>query len=119
VWNASLKRRMPERYGNMEREREIVTPSGFWLGMQEEPEVSLTELRSGSRRGRLPAVRTKIVPRLVENYGVMGAEIVRQVGISTSCVSKILSRTLLNFAGRLPLIAYRARRPDRSLQATK
>jgi len=56
--------------------------------------VSLTELRSGSRRGRLPVVRTKIVCGLVENYGVGAAEVARQVGISTSGVSKILSRTL-------------------------
>jgi putative transposase len=56
--------------------------------------VSLTELRSGSRRGRLPAVRTKIVRGLVENYGVGVAEVARQVGISTSGVSKILTRTL-------------------------
>jgi putative transposase len=58
--------------------------------------VSLTELRSGSRRGRLPEVRTKIVRGLVENYGVGVAEVARQVGISTSGVSKILSRTLSN-----------------------
>ena len=48
--------------------------------------VSLVELRSGSRRGRLPAVRTKIVRGLVENYGVGVAEIARQVVISTSGV---------------------------------
>jgi len=42
--------------------------------------VSLTELRSGSRRrGRLPAVRSKIVRGLVENFGVGFAEIARQV----------------------------------------
>jgi putative transposase len=58
--------------------------------------VSLTELRSGSRRGRLPTVRTKIVRGLVENYGVRVAEVARQVGISTSGVSKILTRTLSN-----------------------
>jgi len=58
--------------------------------------VSLTELRSGSRRGRLPAVRTKIVRGLVENYGVGVAEVARQVGISTSGVSKILTRSLSN-----------------------
>jgi hypothetical protein len=58
--------------------------------------ASLTELRSGSRRGRLPVVRTKIVRGLVENYGVGVAEVARQVGISTSGVSKILTRTLSN-----------------------
>ena len=56
--------------------------------------VSVTELRSGSRRGRLPAVRRKIVCGLVENYGVPAAEVARQVGISTSGVSKLLTRTL-------------------------
>jgi putative transposase len=56
--------------------------------------VSLTELRNGSGRGRLPVVRTKIARRLVENYGVAIAEVARQVGISTSGVSEILTRTL-------------------------
>ena len=58
--------------------------------------VSLTELRSGSRRGRLPEVRAKIVRGLVENYGVQIAEVARQVGISTSGVSKILTRRSLS-----------------------
>jgi hypothetical protein len=56
--------------------------------------VSLTELRSGSRRGRLPAVRVKIVRGLVVNYGISVAEVARQVGISSSGVSKILTRSL-------------------------
>ena len=41
-------------------------------------------------------VDMKIVRGLTENYGVRAAEIARQVGISTSGVSKILSRTLSN-----------------------
>jgi hypothetical protein len=56
--------------------------------------VSLTEPRSGSRRGRLPSVRADIVRALVENYGVAVAEVARQVGISTSGASKILTRAL-------------------------
>jgi REP-associated tyrosine transposase len=56
--------------------------------------VSLTELRNGSRRGRVPAVRAEIVRGLVENYGVAIAEVARQVGISTSGASKILTRSL-------------------------
>ena len=58
--------------------------------------VLVMELRSGSRRGRLPAVRTKIVRELLENYGLKLAEIARQVGISTSGVSKIVTTTLSN-----------------------
>jgi hypothetical protein len=56
--------------------------------------VSLTELRSGSRRGQLPAVRVKMARTLVADYGLAVAEVARQVGISTSGVSKILIRSL-------------------------
>jgi hypothetical protein len=56
--------------------------------------VSLTELRSRSRRGQLPAVRVKIARTLVEDYGLAIAEVARQVGISISGVSKILTRSL-------------------------
>jgi REP element-mobilizing transposase RayT len=55
--------------------------------------VSLTELRSGSRRGEIPAVRAEVSRKLVENYGIPIAEIARQVGVSTSAISKSLSRS--------------------------
>jgi len=54
--------------------------------------VTVNELRSGSRRGKLPSLRSAIVIHLVKDYGIPLAEIGRQVGISTSAVSKILSR---------------------------
>jgi REP element-mobilizing transposase RayT/CRP-like cAMP-binding protein len=56
--------------------------------------VSLTELRSGSRRGRLPTIRAELACKLVEDFGVATAEVARQLGISTSGVSKILTRSL-------------------------
>jgi REP element-mobilizing transposase RayT len=56
--------------------------------------VSLTELRSGSRRGRLPTIRGALACKLVEDFGVATAEVARQLGISTSGVSKILTRSL-------------------------
>ena len=56
--------------------------------------ASLTELRSGSRRGKLPTIRAALVSKLVEDFGVAIAEVARQVGISTSGVSKILTRRL-------------------------
>ena len=55
--------------------------------------VSLTELRSGSRRGRLPEVRAELSRKLVEDYGIAIAEIARQVGVSTSAISKSLTRS--------------------------
>jgi hypothetical protein len=56
--------------------------------------VWLTELRNGSRRGKLPEVRAQIVKGLVEGFGLALAEVARQVGISTSGVAKILTRSL-------------------------
>jgi hypothetical protein len=54
--------------------------------------VSLTELRSGSRRGAIPAVRAELSRKLVEDFGIPIAEVARQVGVSTSAVSKSLAR---------------------------
>jgi REP element-mobilizing transposase RayT len=64
--------------------------------------VSVTELRSGSRRGTLPRVRADITRRLVEDYGVAMAEAARQVGISISGVSKLLSRSLSSQSSTSP-----------------
>jgi REP element-mobilizing transposase RayT len=54
--------------------------------------VSVAELRSGSRRGAVSEVRAQIATALVEEYGIPMAEVARQIGISTSAVSKIYSR---------------------------
>jgi len=56
--------------------------------------ASLTELRSGSRRGKLPTIRAALAYKLVEDFGVGVAEVARQLGISTSGISKILTRRL-------------------------
>ena len=39
--------------------------------------VSLTELKSGSRRGAIPAVRAELSRILVEDFGIPTAEIAR------------------------------------------
>lgn len=64
--------------------------------------VSVTELRSGSRRGMIPRVRAEITRRLVEDYGFAMAEAARQVGISISGVSKLLSRGLSSRSSTSP-----------------
>jgi putative transposase len=55
--------------------------------------VSLTELRNGSRRGTIPTVRAQLSRKLVEDFGIPMAEIARQVGVSTSAISKSLARS--------------------------
>jgi len=60
--------------------------------MCEKHKVTVQELRSGSRHGRTARARAEIIQRLVKRHGLPLAEIARQVGISTSGVSRALSR---------------------------
>jgi REP element-mobilizing transposase RayT len=61
--------------------------------MCQKHKVTVQELRSGSRRGRTAQARAELIQRLVKHHGLPLAEIARQVGISTSGVSRVLSRT--------------------------
>ena len=54
--------------------------------------ISVSELKGGSRRGTIPQVRAEIVNCLVDRYGLPLAEVARHVGVSTSAVSKTLTR---------------------------
>jgi putative transposase len=58
----------------------------------QEGEISISELQSGSRRGIVPTIRVKIALELITNYGLTLAESARWLGVSTSTISKILSR---------------------------
>jgi len=50
------------------------------------------ELRMGSRRGRICQVRSQIAYELVEQYGLPLAEVARQLGVTTSAISKAINR---------------------------
>jgi len=54
--------------------------------------VSIEELKSGSRRKEVSALRARIAVGLVEKYGVALAGVARRVGVSTSAISKIMHR---------------------------
>jgi hypothetical protein len=56
-------------------------------------QVSITESRSGGRRGRMPDVRAEVARKLAQDYEIAMAEIARQVAVSTSAVSKDLARS--------------------------
>ena len=49
--------------------------------------ISVAELRSGSRRNEVSAVRAAIANGLVKEHGVALAEVARRVGVSTSAIS--------------------------------
>ncbi|RJX27755.1 MAG: hypothetical protein C4531_13010 [Desulfurivibrio sp.] len=59
----------------------------------EEEDVSQAELRSGSRRRAISLVRSRLAQLLVEVHGIPLAMVARELGVSTSAVSKILNRS--------------------------
>ena len=75
--------------------------------------VSLTEWRSGSRRGEIPAVRPEVSRKLVEGYGITIAELARQVSASTSVILKNLARSYSSSQQHpyFPLVNQRQRWP--------
>ena len=54
--------------------------------------INLKEMQLGSRRGRIPKIRSDLAYRLITEYGMTLAETGRQLGVSTSAISKILKR---------------------------
>ena len=58
--------------------------------------INLEELKSGSRRGEVSRIRSKLGLWLVEDCGIPLAEADRQLGVSTSAVSKIIRRRKSN-----------------------
>ena len=56
------------------------------------------ELRSGSRKGRLPMIRLQLAGLLLEEYGLSLAEMGIRLGVTTSAVSKMISRREKNLS---------------------
>ncbi|CAB1064334.1 hypothetical protein D1BOALGB6SA_9126 [Olavius sp. associated proteobacterium Delta 1] len=54
--------------------------------------VSTDGLTGGSRRKEVSGVRNRVAIELVKGHGVELAEVARQVGVSTSAISKIIKR---------------------------
>jgi REP element-mobilizing transposase RayT len=55
--------------------------------------IELEELRMGSRRGKIPRVRSEIAQQLIKELEISLAEVARLLGVSTSAISKILQRS--------------------------
>jgi hypothetical protein len=54
--------------------------------------VRIEEIKGGSRRSKASRVRTRIAVGLVKTHGVALSEAARQLGVSTSAISKIINR---------------------------
>ncbi|NTV25725.1 MAG: hypothetical protein HGB01_05900 [Chlorobiaceae bacterium] len=60
----------------------------------QEKGISLTVLRSGSRRTPLPELRKRLAVKFVEEYGLSLAETARQLGVTTNAVAYMLKPRL-------------------------
>ena len=60
--------------------------------VSEKEGINLKEMQSGSRRGKIPKTRSDLAYQLILEYGMTLAETGRQLGVSTSAVSKMLER---------------------------
>ncbi len=54
--------------------------------------VTVKELKSGSRRAVVSKVRKKLTFELIEQHGLTPAEVARQLGVTISAISKMMSR---------------------------
>jgi len=54
--------------------------------------INAKELRMGAKRGRIGRVRSQIAYQLVEDHGIPLAEVARQLGVTTSAISKAINR---------------------------
>ena len=55
--------------------------------------VSIEAIKAGSRSRETSRVRAQIANKLVKDHGISLAEVARQLGVSTSAVSRIITRT--------------------------
>jgi DNA-directed RNA polymerase specialized sigma subunit len=61
-------------------------------GIEKKEGVNKEELQGGSRRGRISQIRAQLAIELTEGYGLTLAEAGRQLGVSTSAISRIFIR---------------------------
>ena len=54
--------------------------------------IEIEELKGGSRRKQISRVRARVAVGLVKTHGAALAEVARQLGVSTSAISKIIKR---------------------------
>ena len=61
-----------------------------------EQNIRVEELKGGSRLRQVSQTRRIIAWKLVKEYGIPSAEAARQLGVTTSAISKLLSQSIIN-----------------------
>jgi putative transposase len=82
--------RVRQQYSRPERPSDLKRLIGQLCRKQK---VSMTELMSRSRRDTISRFRGKLACTLIEEHGISMAEVARQIGMTTSGISKMLTRS--------------------------
>ena len=79
--------------GQISINERVIKAGKIILAACEESGVSVEALRGGGRRGALPGLRAQLAKERVEKLGLTMAETARQLGVTTSAISRIFERT--------------------------
>ncbi|MBI5180488.1 MAG: transposase [Nitrospirae bacterium] len=63
--------------------------------------IELTELTSGSRRGIAQKARKEIAQIAVKKMGLSGAEVARHIGVTASCINRIVGQGEIGLDGEI------------------
>lgn len=58
----------------------------------EEEGIRATEIKGGSRRRRISRIRKRIAQELIETYGIPMSLIAHATGVTTTAISKMMTR---------------------------
>ncbi|MBI5417593.1 hypothetical protein HZA55_06560, partial [Candidatus Poribacteria bacterium] len=65
--------------------------------------IEMTELTSGSRRGIVQKARKEIAQIAVKKLGLSGAEVARYLGVTASCINRIVGQREISSEGEIIL----------------
>jgi putative transposase len=86
---AEADEKIKTQFSDRERKKKV---QEFLIRFCEENKIRFEELRSGSRRPTISALRSTAARQLVEVYGESLAEAARVLGVTTSAISKMLTK---------------------------
>lgn len=70
----------------------IKSAKEFIIAQCKKENINIREVQSGSRRKHIVQIRSKLATQLIKDIGISMAEAGRQLGVSTSAISKILTK---------------------------
>ena len=71
---------------------EIYSPEQIIVSTCVKAGIAVNELKGGSRRAEVSKVRRRLTVQLIEKHGLTPAEVARQLGVTSSAITKTIHR---------------------------